>query len=216
MIRILIADDHVLVREGLKRMLAANPEFDIVGEAQDGDEAVNKVRELKPDVILLDITMPQRGGIESIRAILTASSSTRVLVLSMHEDQEFVVSSLKEGALGYVSKSADFGDLERAIKEVASGRVYLSPTVSSALVDLLRKDEDDDQADLAPIDKLTPREREVLRLVADGLSSREIAGALKIGQKTVETHRANIAQKLKLKSVAEMVRFAVRYKMIEP
>src|SRR5262245_35562639 len=98
-------------------MLAANPEFDIVGEAQDGDEAVNRVRELKPDVILLDITMPQRGGIESIRAILNASANTRVLVLSMHEDQEFVVSSLKEGALGYVSKSADFGDLERAIKE---------------------------------------------------------------------------------------------------
>jgi len=215
-IRILIADDHVLVREGLKRMLASNPEFTIVGEAQDGDEAVSKVRELKPDVILLDITMPHRGGIESIRAILNASSATRVLVLSMHEDQEFVVSSLREGALGYVSKSADSGDLERAIREVSAGRVYLSPTVSSAVVDLLRKDEPEVEPVLEPIDKLTPREREVLRLVADGLSSREIAVALKIGQKTVETHRANIAQKLKLKSVAEMVRFAVRYKMIEP
>jgi DNA-binding NarL/FixJ family response regulator len=215
-IRILIADDHVLVREGLKRMLASNPEFEIVGEAQDGDEAVSRVRELKPDVILLDITMPHRGGIESIRAILNASSSTRVLVLSMHEDQEFVVSSLREGALGYVSKSADSGDLERAIREVSAGRVYLSPTVSSAVVDILRKDEPEPEPVLEPIDKLTPREREVLRLVADGLSSREIAVALKIGQKTVETHRANIAQKLKLKSVAEMVRFAVRYKMIEP
>jgi DNA-binding NarL/FixJ family response regulator len=215
-IRILIADDHVLVREGLKRMLASNPEFEIVGEAQDGDEAVNKVRDLKPDVILLDITMPHRGGIESIRAILNASSATRVLVLSMHEDQEFVVSSLREGALGYVAKSADSGDLERAIREVSAGRVYLSPTVSSAVVDLLRKDEPEAEPVLEPIDKLTPREREVLRLVADGLSSREIAVALKIGQKTVETHRANIAQKLKLKSVAEMVRFAVRYKMIEP
>ncbi|MEW6747727.1 MAG: response regulator transcription factor [Planctomycetota bacterium] len=215
MIRIVIAEDHTLVREGLCRMLSGHTGFEVVGEAKDGLEAQEIVAALRPDILVLDISMPNLGGLEAARHILRQSPSTRIIVLSMHEEEEFVLRALREGVSGYVVKASSMSDLVRAICTVTGGHMYLSPSVTSAVVERFLQEEKG-EVPQDPLSRLTPREIEVLKLVAEGKSSKEIGALLNIGQKTVETHRANLSHKMDLKTVADMVRFAVRHRLVEP
>ena len=209
MIRILLADDHAVMRRGLRLVLEQNEEFDVVGEASDGREAVNLAEALKPDLILLDITMPNLNGIEAARQISSKQMGTSVIMLSMHADESFVLRALKAGARGYLLKESAEGDLMNAIRLVFDGKSFFSPIVSRMLVqDYVRQLQDRDAEDSYEL--LTPRERELLQLVAEGRSNKEIATMLNLSPYTVETHRSNILNKLNLHSVPELILYAVR------
>ncbi len=208
MTTILLADDHQLVRQGLRTLLAQQPDLDVVGEASDGVEAVALARTLRPDVVIMDIAMPKLNGIEATRAILSESPSIRVIALSMYADRRFVTEVLRAGALGYVLKEGAFEELAQAIRMVADGRAYLSPSVAGVVVEEFVR-----QA-AAPastsLDILTAREREVLKLLAEGRRAREIAQELNISVKTAEAHRQNLMNKLEIHSVADLTRLAIR------
>jgi two-component system response regulator NreC len=206
-IRILLADDHLVVREGLRSLLEVAG-FKVVGEARDGREALKLARMLEPEVTVMDIGMPGLNGVDACRELLREVPEMRIIVLTVHGEDAYVIEALRSGARGYVLKTQAGSDLVRAIGEVTLGRIYLSPSVSSAVV----------QAFLAgstsPADPLTPREREVLQLVAEGRSTKEVAGILGVSVKTAETHRTRLMTKLDIHHTAGLVHYAIRRGLI--
>jgi len=213
-IRILIADDHSIVREGVRMILDGQEDFEVVGEASTGRQALEEARRLRPDVVVMDISMPDMTGIEATAKIRSELSGTQVMGLTMHEDESYVFALLKAGAAGYVLKRAAAEDLVAAVRAAHQGEAFLYPTVAKLVVqDFLQRATAQDRATL---DGLTEREREVLTLIAEGLTNQEIAGRLYISIKTVQTHRAHIMEKLNLHDRTELVRYAIRKGLIEP
>ena len=208
-IRILLADDHAVVRQGFKLILAAQPDMEIVGEAGNGREAVELAEKLHPDVAVMDVAMPELNGIEATRRIADVAPRTRVLALSMHKDSVYVREILRAGARGYLLKDQIDSDLLAAVRAVARGEGYLSPSVSDAVLNDYRRHVSD------PIDLLTSREREVLQMIAEGKTNKEIATVLNLSVYTVDAHRGRIMEKLNLHSVNELVRFAVRKGLVD-
>lgn len=208
-IRILLADDHKLMRSGLRLLIEQQPDLSVVGEAADGREAVALAKSLRPDVAVMDISMPNLNGIEAAHQITQSHAELAVIVLSMHPDESYVLRALKAGAKGYLLKDSAESDLITAVRAVARGKSFFSPAVSKVLLDdyirKLKRSGAEDAYDL-----LTPREREVLQLVAEGKSNKEVANLLNLSVYTVETHRSNIMQKLNLKGVPELTLYAVR------
>jgi two-component system response regulator NreC len=207
-IRIIIADDHQIVRQGLKTLLEKEPDMEVVAEAEDGRRTLSLVRELIPHVVVLDVEMPDLNGIEAARQILTEFPQTKVIALSMYSDRRFVVNMLKAGANGYLLKDCAFEELAQAIRLAMSNRIYLSPGVADVVVkDYVNSSSSVSQSVFAV---LTPREREVLQLLSEGKRTSQIAELLHISVKTVETHRQQIMHKLGIKSVAELTKYAIR------
>jgi two-component system response regulator NreC len=209
MIKILLADDHALVRHGFRMILSAQPDMEIVGEAGNGREAVELAQKLKPDVVVMDVAMPELNGIEATRRIIELAPRARVLALSMHKDAVYVREILRAGARGYLLKDSADADLIAAVRAVAKGEGYLSPGVSDAVLSDYRRHVTD------PLDLLTSREREVLQLIAEGKTNKEIATSLSLSVYTVEAHRGRLMEKLNLHSTGELVRFAVRSGLID-
>jgi len=207
--RVLIAEDHVVVRQGLKALLERE-KFDVVGEASDGHEAIQLASELVPDVVILDLVMPRLNGIDATRAIHEKLPQVRTIALTMHTEDQYVLAALHAGFRGYVLKSQAASHLVRAIQEVCRGEIYLSPAVSRVVVDayLGRKS--------LPEDPLTPRERQVLQLVAEGKTTKQIAQLLGVSAKTAESHRTRIMRKLEIHETAGLVRYAIRRGLIQP
>jgi len=208
-IRILLADDHAVVRQGFKLILGGQPDMEIVGEAGNGREAVELAEKLRPDVAVIDVAMPELNGIEATRRMRELTPRTRVLALSMHKDSVYVREILRAGARGYLLKDSPAGDLVLAVRAIASGEGYISPAVSNAVLDDYRRHVTN------PVDLLTSREREVLQMLAEGKTNKEIAGVLNLSVYTVDAHRGRIMEKLNLHSINELVRFAVRNGLID-
>jgi DNA-binding NarL/FixJ family response regulator len=214
-IKVLLADDHAIVREGVRLCLEGMGDIDVVGEAEDGHQAVRLVGQLAPDVAVLDVTMPRLNGIEALRQIRRDHPRTRVVMLSMHDNEAYVTQALQAGASGYVLKRTAATELAAAIRAAHTGDVYLHPGVAKRVVaDYLQRLGPDD-ATPVPHDRLTPREREVLQLAAEGLTTREIAEQLVVSTKTAEHHRASAMAKLNLHSQTELVKYAIRTGLIE-
>jgi DNA-binding NarL/FixJ family response regulator len=213
-VRILLADDHALVRAGVRRILDAEPDLTVVAEASDGAEAIDLARTTSPDLAVLDISMPRMTGLQAAREISRRSASVRTLMLSMHDNEQYFFSALQAGASGYVLKSAADEDLVAACRAAMRGESFLYAGVARTLVrdflDRMRRGE------RMPRGVLTPREEEVVKLIAEGHSSKEIAGTLVISYKTVERHRANILAKLGMRDRTELTRYAIRAGLIEP
>jgi two-component system, NarL family, response regulator NreC len=209
MIRILLADDHALVRQGFRMILEAQPDMEIVGQAGNGREAVELAGQLHPDVAVVDVAMPELNGIEATRRIGQISPRTRVLALSMHKDSVYVREILRAGARGYLLKDSGDADLVAAVRAVAKGDGYISPSVSDAVLSDYRRHVSD------PLDLLTSREREVLQMIAEGKTNKEIAASLNLSVYTVEAHRGRVMEKLNLHSTGELVRFALRNGLID-
>jgi DNA-binding NarL/FixJ family response regulator len=208
-IGILIADDHQIVREGLRALVASQEGMTVVGESANGRDAVERTIELKPDVVVMDIGMPDLNGIEATRRILADNPKCKIVGLSMHSDRRFLTEMLKAGATAYLLKDSAFEELASAIRAVTVGQVYLSPRIADAVVEgYLHGTSTGKQPSAFAV--LTSREREVLQLVAEGLATKQIAVALKVSVKTVETHRRQIMEKLDLHSVAELTKYAIR------
>ena len=212
MITLVLAEDHHIVRQGLKALLAAEKNFKVLSEAGDGLEALELVSRHKPNVLVLDLMLPRLHGLEVIRRVRTEHLATRVIVLSMHSDEPYVVEALRSGALGYVLKDCTTSNLIDAVHSVAAGKRYLSPALAERAIDALFQDRGEVGLDLH--DTLTERERLVLQLAASGLSNPEVAGKLFISARTAETHRANLMRKLGLHSQTDLVRYAIRKNII--
>ena len=206
--QILLADDHQVIIDGLKALLSGEPDLAVIGQATDGLQVLPRVLELKPDVLVLDLMMPGLGGLEVARQMKERAPSTKVIVLSMHANDAYVVEALRNGASGYVLKQAEARALVDAIRAVSAGGRYLSPPLSEEKLE--RWEMDAKAAPFDPYDTLSTREREVLQLAAEGLTSAAIGERLAIGKRTVETHRANLQRKLGVKTQADLVRFAVK------
>ena len=207
-IKILLADDHQIVREGLNAILAKHPDLKVVGEAADGRTAVRLARDLAPDVVIIDIGMPDLNGIEATRQIVAEVPGVKVIALSMHADKQFVSGMLKAGAAGYLLKYCASEELLQAIQTVRANRVYLSPDLVGLVVeDYVQQLEG---RDASAFKVLTPREREVLQLLAEGRTTREIAARLHVSVKTIEVHRKQMMDKLGLQSLAELIKYAIR------
>lgn len=213
-IKLILVDDHAVVRSGLRMLLEAQSGLEIVGEAETGSEALRKVESLRPDVVLMDIAMPDMNGIEATRRIKESRPETAVLALTMHEDDQYFFEMLNAGASGYVPKRAAPDELITAIRTVSRGEVFLYPSLATRLVqDYLHRVEAGDQPMIH--DELTPREREILVLIAEGLTNPEVADRLVISPKTVDRHRENIMRKLNLHSRIDLVKYAIRKGLIE-
>ncbi len=208
-IKILLADDHAMVRKGFRMILGSQDDMEIIGGAGNGREAVEMAEQLQPDLIVMDVAMPELNGIEATRRISGASPRCRILALSMHKDSVYVREILRAGARGYLLKDSGDDDLLAAVRAVAGGEGYLSPGVSEAVLSDYRRHVTD------PIDLLTSREREVLQLIAEGRTNKEIATLLNLSVYTVDAHRGRIMEKLNLHSTGELVRFAVRQGLID-
>jgi DNA-binding NarL/FixJ family response regulator len=207
-VRVLLADDHRLMRAGLRGLLVAEADFDVVGEADDGRQAVVLARDLSPDVVVMDVGMPDLNGIEATRQILAERPATRVVALSMHTDRRFVGEMMRAGAVAYLAKDCAYEELATAIRAVTAGEVYLGRTVSTDVIrDWIRGLP---QGQATPGGRLTTREREILQMVAEGKSTKEVAFQLGVSVKTVETHRQQVMEKLGLRSVAELTKYAIR------
>ena len=205
--RVVLADDHVLIRAGLRALLHSLSNIEVIGEASDGHEAIEVIARQQPDVVIMDIGMPGLNGVDSTRRIVKQSPDTRVIILSMHANEEYVGRALEAGAMGYVLKGAEPAELELVLKAVMRGETYLSPSIAKQLVqDYLshRKDKTPSLPDL------TARQREVLQLVAEGCSTKDIANRLKLSVKTVDTHRSELMHRLDIHDVAGLVRYAIR------
>ena len=206
-IRVLLADDHKIVREGLRSLLEKQPDIEILGEAENGRMALQLAEELAPDVLVMDIGMPDLNGIEATRKILAMNRSVRVVALSMHSDKRFVAGMFRAGAIGYVLKESAFDELVNAIRAAASNQMYVSPKLTGGMIrDYIRSLE----ATLASSTPLTAREREVLQLLAEGKTTKQIANHLQVSVKTIETYRQRIMEKLNLYSIAEITKYALR------
>ncbi len=210
-VRILVADDHEVVRYGLRRLLEAQPGWEICGEAATGREAVDKAKRLKPDIVVLDYSMPELNGTEAARQILKEVPRTEVLILTMHGSEQLIRGALEAGARGYALKSDASRDLISAVHALIEHKPFLSSSASGAVLDRFLKTPGEPTTQPT----LTPREREIVQLVAEGRSNKEIAVSLEISTKTVEAHRANMMHKLGLSSVSDLVRFAIRNEIIE-
>jgi two-component system response regulator NreC len=208
-IRIVLADDHSVVRQGFRRILEAQSDMEIVGEASNGREALEQAALLTPDVVVMDVAMPELNGIEATRRMKEATPHSRVLALSMHKDSVYVREILRAGARGYLLKDAVDEDLIAAVRAVSRGEGYLSPGVADAVLTDYRQHVSD------PIDLLTTREREVLQLIAEGKTNKEIATLLSLSVYTVDAHRGRIMEKLNLHSTGELVRFAIRKGLVD-
>jgi DNA-binding NarL/FixJ family response regulator len=210
---ILLADDHSIVRKGLRSALEEDRQFEVVGEAANGREAVRLAEQLLPDIAIVDIGMPQLNGIEATIQIQKVSPQTRVLILSMHSDETYILRALTAGARAYLLKDTAEGDVLAAVRAVVGGKSYFSPAIAKALLEdyvrFLRQRRLEDSYDL-----LTDREKEILQLLAEGRSNKDVATVLGVGVSTVETHRMNLMQKLNLHSTAEIVLYAVRKRII--
>jgi DNA-binding NarL/FixJ family response regulator len=205
---IVLADDHALVRQGIRALLGQIPEFSIVGEANDGLEALQLIARLQPDVLVVDVAMPNLGGLEVIRRASRQSPETRAIVLSMHANEGYVLEALRNGAAGYVLKGSQAGDLIEAVRSVVAGQHYLSPPLTGCVVEAYLEKAQGGSLDL--YDTLTTREREVLHLSAEGHSSAEVAARLAISPRTAESHRGHMMQKLGLRTQTDLVRYALR------
>jgi two-component system response regulator NreC len=213
-LRILIVDDHGIVRAGVRSLLEGETDMEVVGEASGGEEAIDKVRQFQPQVVLMDLAMPGMNGIEATRQIKKELPDTRVLILSMHDDEEFFFSVLRAGASGYIMKESEPQELLYAIRTVASGQVFLSPVVAKPVLEAFVTAEPG--AEDKKYTTLTAREKEVFRLVAAGQSNREIAEALFLSIRTVEKHRQSAMRKLGLSRREELTRYAIRKGLINP
>jgi len=211
-IRVLLADDHTLIRTGIATLLQSSKDIQIVGEAGDGDEAIRKTGELQPDVVVIDLSMPKLSGIEATKILRRKYPDTRVLVLTMHENEEYVFQILKSGASGYVLKSAGKEELSAAIRAAAKGEKFFSPRISQLMAEgYVRRVDQEGGGAQQPEVPLTRREREILSLVVKGLTNQQIADQLYISPRTVDTHRTNIMQKLDIHDVANLVRYAMEH-----
>jgi DNA-binding NarL/FixJ family response regulator len=209
-IRVLVADDHPIVRSGIRHVLEGEPDLEVIGEAGSGREAISLAADLRPDVVVLDISMPDQSGLE-VTARLRETSEIRVLILSMHDNPEYVLESVRAGAHGYLLKDTA-ADLRTAIRAVCRGESYFPPAVASRLTAAVRKESDTSLG----LDQLTAREREVLLGVVQGRTNKEIAAELGIGYRTVETHRESLMRKLRIHTVADLTRFAIGAGIVRP
>lgn len=203
-IRVLLADDHAVVRQGFRLILSQHPDIEVVGEASNGREAVDKTLELNPDVTVTDIAMPELNGVEVVRQIRQNAPKVKVVVLSMHKDSVYVRETLRAGAKGYLLKDSIDQDLVKAVRAVAAGEAYLSPSISVTVLEDYEKHVED------PLDQITPRERQLLEMLAEGRTSKDIATELDISVYTVDAHRSRIMKKLGFRSIGDLVRFAIQ------
>lgn len=213
MIRVIVADDHHLVRQGIRALLEKANDIEVVGEAADGQEAVELVEHLAPDVLIVDIAMPRLGGIQAAERVRALGVATQVVILSMYSDPTLVRRALREGARGYLLKRSVTEELLLAIRAASRGEIFLSPGVSESVVEGLLAQRDDAE-EVEPFDRLTPREREVLQLIAEGHTNNAIAQVLKVSVKTVEKHRASLMSKLDVHDIASLVRVAIKHSLI--
>ena len=212
--KIVIAEDHTILRAGLRALLAAQNGLEVIGEAGDGREAIRKVDTLQPDLLLIDLSMPKLNGIDAIREIKSQHPEIKIIVLTVHKSEEYIIAALKAGANGYMLKDASQNELLLAIDYVINGKTFLSPSISDKVVDaFLNTDKKDKPA--AVLDNLTAREREILKLVAEGNTNKKIAEHLCISLKTVEKHRSNLMQKLDLRNTAALTAYAIAKKMVD-
>lgn len=213
MIRVVIADDHHLVRKGIRALLEGESDIDVIGEAADGQQAIDLVEKLTPEIIIIDLSMPRLDGVQATERILSMDIPTEVIILSVHDDAVMVKQLLNEGIKGYLLKESVSEELALAVRSASAGRVYISPAISNSVLTTLMATEPDDlpenQSDL-----LTPREREVLQLIAEGFTNNAIAEELTISVKTVEKHRANLMAKLDVHDLPTLIRKAIEYKLI--
>jgi DNA-binding NarL/FixJ family response regulator len=207
-ITVVLADDHKIVRDGLRNLLQKYPEIEVIGEAEDGRSTVEMVKKLSPDVVIMDIAMPDMNGIEATRRITEEKPGVKVVALSMHSDKRFVSEMLKAGASAYLLKHSAFEELVTAIMTVREDRMYLSPAVTGVVVDNYIKQTGKPESSVFSV--LSDREREVLQLLAEGKNTKEIALSLTLSSKTVEAHRMNIMSKLNIRSIAELTKYAIR------
>jgi len=207
-IRIMLADDHKMIRDGLRSLIEQHRGMEVIGEAADGQNAVQAARKLSPDVVVIDIGMPELNGIEATRQITALKCRPRVIGLSMHADRRYVAQMLKAGASGYLLKDSAFEELVLAIETVAKGQTYLSPQIASTVVTEFKRTADHDDGSVFSV--LTEREREVLQQISEGSSTKDIASSLNVSVKTIETHRRQIMGKLNLHSVAELTKYAIK------
>ena len=209
-VRLLLVEDLMLTRTGFRALLESSEEVEVIGEAANGREAIKQARKLNPDLILMDVAMPELNGIEAARQIRDAQPDIRIIMVSMHTDRQYIFESLRAGASGYVPKDSAFAELLEAIRSVMAGSTYLSPPLTSIVMDdyVRRAKSKQETSDL---DKLSSREREVLQLIAEGKPSSEVAQILHISIRTVDTHRHNIMEKLEIHSIAGLTKFAIRY-----
>ena len=212
-IKVLLAEDHVLMRAGIRALLGALPDVEVVGEASTGPEALTLAESLRPDLVLLDISMPELNGLEVARRLIKSESNRRIIFLSMHTDAVYVRRALQAGASGYLVKGADVPELSLAIRAVMRGESYLSPAVSNDLIGELRRA---DSREATPLEMLTPRQREILQLVTEGHSTKDIARRLDLSVKTVEAHRSILMQRLDIHDLPGLVRFAIRHGLTSP
>jgi DNA-binding NarL/FixJ family response regulator len=211
--RIVIAEDHTILREGLRALLSSNPSFEVVGEAQDGLEAIRLVETGRPDLILMDLSMPRMNGIGAIQEIKRRSPLTKILVLTVHNSEEYILATLKAGADGYILKDSTHGELMLALDNIFSGKSYLSPGISEKVIAGYLEGRQSIKSSTS-WDKLTQREREILKMIAEGYKNKDIADYLCIGAKTVEKHRANLMKKLDLHSASSLTAFAMGKELI--
>jgi len=207
-VRILLADDHGIIRQGLHSLLDKQPDMEVVAEAEDGRRALDLVQELVPDIVIMDVTMPNLNGVDATRQIVDRFPKVKVIALSIHSNRRFVADMLKAGASGYILKECLFDELIRAIRTVTTDSIYLSPRITSIVIDDYVSIMPDDEVSISSV--LTDREREVLQLLAEGKSTKQIALALHVSTKTIEANRRQIMEKLDIHSVAELTKYAVR------
>jgi two-component system response regulator NreC len=212
-IRVLIVDDHTLVRDGIKALLALATDIEVVGEAANGMEALEKVKEFAPDVVLMDLAMPIMGGLEATRRIRKEFSGTKVLALTQYDDADYVVPVIEAGAQGFITKMSAFSELATAIQAVYRGESYLSPSAATALVEEFQVKRGA-EGEKDPYQQLTNREREVLKLLAEGYTAREIADMLVVSPKTVEWYRTSLMEKLNIHNKTDLIKFAIRKRVI--